>query len=170
MFACEYGQTWAPRVPETHASMSEYDALHSLVRDLEQKNRVLARSNSQLLDEMNRSDARLRSALASSGAGRETRESRFHPATGRAPQFKRSSAVERVRAQPRPARQHRGDRGGGGGDRGGGGGGGGGGGRVGAGAGGGGGFSDTRGAQDAEESSRDPAGVLMGGDMYLPNQ
>ena len=168
MFACDYGQAWAPpRAPESYASLSEHDALHRLVRDLEKQNRELARSNSQLTYAMNQSDRRLRSLLASSAGGgaapnnatRAEREARFHPAvaTGRggggSGHFKRSSALERVggsRFHAEPARSHHHHRehhrGGAAG--------------CGRGGGGGGGFSDTRGgAQDAEESSRDPSGV-----------
>ena len=108
MFASEYyGQSRPPlRVPETHASFSEYDALHRLVSELEQQNRTLTRQNAQLVHSVNKSDARLRSLMGPSGATRETREAReardtrFRPAavaTGRGDasgQFKRSSAVE----------------------------------------------------------------------------
>ena len=169
MFASEYyGQSRPPlRAPETHASFSEYDALHRLVSELEQQNRTLTRQNAQLVHSVNKSDARLRSLMGPSGAtreAREARETRFRPAavaTGRGDasgHFKRSSAVEqrvggsRFHAQPARSphhqnKHHRGGFSGGGG--------------VDAGAAG----PPIRSEQDAAESSRHEVGKEVGGSM-----
>ena len=84
---------------EQHFSCSEYDALRRYVQDLEQQLGALTLSNAQLLHELNKSDARLRSSLRLQGArgARDPQEPPRQPQEG--PQF-----TERASRFSAPAR------------------------------------------------------------------